>query len=203
MAAMVALSVALRFVQEARADSAAAKLKAMIHVTATALRDGEAKEMPLRDLVPLDIIKLSAGDMMPGDVRALTAKDLFVSQGSLTGESFPVEKFHDPQIKDVSSPSELNNICFMATSVESGTATAVVTTGVNTYLGSMAHSITEEPPPTSFDQGLSRSTWLMIPLMAVMVPLVFLINGSPSTIGRAPFSSRWRWPWVSPPRCCR
>jgi Mg2+-importing ATPase len=178
MAAMVLLSVTLRFVQEARADSAAAKLKAMIHVTATVLRDGEAREMPLRDLVPGDIIKLSAGDMIPGDVRVLAAKDLFVSQGSLTGESFPVEKFHDPQIKDVSSPTELNNICFMGTSVESGTATAaVVTTGVATYLGSMAHSITEEPPPTSFDQGLTRFTWLMIRLMAVMVPLVFLING--------------------------
>ena len=178
MAAMVVLSVALRFVQEARADAAAAKLKAMIHVTATVVRDGGAKEMPLRDLVPGDIIKLSAGDMIPGDVRVLSSKDLFVSQGSLTGESFPVEKFHDPETKEVSSPTELKNICFMGTSVESGTATAVVvTTGVNTYLGSMAGSITEEPPPTSFDQGLNRFTWLMIQLMAVMVPLVFLING--------------------------
>jgi Mg2+-importing ATPase len=178
MAAMVVLSVTLRFVQEARADAAAAKLKAMIHVTATVLRDGNAKEMQLRDLVPGDIIKLSAGDMIPGDVRVLTAKDLFVSQGSLTGESFPVEKFHEPQTKDASSPTELNNTCFMGTSVESGTATAVVvTTGINTYLGSMAHSITEEPAPTSFDQGLNRFTWLMIRLMAVMVPLVFLING--------------------------
>ena len=178
MAAMVVLSVALRFLQEARADAAAAKLKAMIHVTATVIRDGDAKEMPLRDLVPGDIIKLSAGDMIPGDVRVLSSKDLFVSQGSLTGESFPVEKFHDPETKAVSSPTELNNTCFMGTSVESGTATAVVvTTGVNTYLGSMAGSITEEPPPTSFDQGLNRFTWLMIRLMAVMVPLVFLING--------------------------
>jgi Mg2+-importing ATPase len=178
MAAMVVLSVTLRFVQEARADAAAAKLKAMIHVTATVLRDGNAKEMQLRDLVPGDIIKLSAGDMIPGDVRVLTAKDLFVSQGSLTGESFPVEKFHEAQTKDASSPTELNNTCFMGTSVESGTATAVVvTTGINTYLGSMAHSITEEPAPTSFDQGLNRFTWLMIRLMAVMVPLVFLING--------------------------
>ncbi len=178
MVAMVVLSVTLRFVQEARADAAAAKLKAMIHVTATVLRDGAAKEMPLRDLVPGDIVKLAAGDMIPGDTRVLTAKDLFVSQGSLTGESFPVEKFHEPQTKDANSPTELNNTCFMGTSVESGTATAVVvTTGVNTYLGSMAHAITEEPPPTSFDQGLSRFTWLMIRLMAVMVPLVFLING--------------------------
>ena len=180
MAGMVVLSVALRFIQEARADAAAAKLKAMIHVTATVIRDGGAKEMPLRDLVPGDVIKLSAGDMIPGDVRVLSSKDLFVSQGSLTGESLPVEKFHDPETKtEVStSPTELKNTCFMGTSVQSGTATAVVvTTGGRTYLGSMAGSITEAQAPTSFDQGLSRFTWLMIRLMAVMVPLVFLING--------------------------
>ena len=178
MAAMVVLGVALRFLQEARADAAAAKLKAMIHVTATVIRDGNPREMPLRDLVPGDIIKLAAGDMIPGDVRIISSKDLFVSQGSLTGESLPVEKFHDPELKTVSSPTELNNTCFMGTSVESGTATAVVVvTGVRTYLGSMAGSITAEPPPTSFDKGLSRFTWLMIQLMAVMVPLVFLING--------------------------
>jgi Mg2+-importing ATPase len=178
MAAMVLLSVTLRFVQEARADAAAAKLKAMIHVTATVIRDGQAKEMPLRELVPGDIINLSAGDMIPGDLRVIASKDLFVSQGSLTGESLPVEKFHDPETKVVSPPTELRNICFMGTSVQSGTATAVaVVTGVHTYFGTMAGSITEEPPPTSFDQGLSRFTWLMIQLMAVMVPLVFLING--------------------------
>jgi len=178
MAMMVVLSAGLRFWQEARADAAAAKLKAMIHVTATVVRDGKAGEMPLRDLVPGDIIKLSAGDMIPGDVRVLSSKDLFVSQGSLTGESLPVEKFHDPETKDVSSPTELKNTCFMGTSVESGTATAaVVTTGVNTYFGSMASSITGERVLTSFDQGINRFTWLMIQLMAVMVPLVFLING--------------------------
>ncbi|HXP86625.1 MAG TPA: magnesium-translocating P-type ATPase [Bryobacteraceae bacterium] len=178
MAAMVVLSVTLRFVQEARADAAAAKLKAMIHVTATVLRDGGAKEMPLRDLVPGDIIKLSAGDMIPGDVRVLSSKDLFVSQGSLTGESLPVEKFHDAETKAVSSPTEINNTCFMGTSVESGTATAVVVaTGADTYLGSMAGSLAAAQAPTSFDQGLNRFTWLMIQLMAVMVPLVFLING--------------------------
>ena len=92
MAAMVALSVALRFLQEARADAAAAKLKAMIHVTATVIRDGAAKEIPLRDFVPGDIIKLSAGDMIPGDARVLLRKDLFVTQGSLTGESLPGRK---------------------------------------------------------------------------------------------------------------
>jgi Mg2+-importing ATPase len=178
MAGMVVLSAALRFLQEARADSAAAKLKAMIHVTATVVRDGKARELPLRDLVPGDIINLSAGDMIPGDVRVIAAKDLFVSQGTLTGESLPVEKFHDPDPKAANSPVELKNICFMGTSVQSGTATAVVVvTGVHTYLGTMASSLTQEGTPTSFDQGLSRFTWLMIQLMAVMVPLVFFING--------------------------
>jgi Mg2+-importing ATPase len=178
MAMMVALSVGLRFFQEARADAAAAKLKAMIHVTATVVRDGQTREIPLRNLVPGDIIHLSAGDMIPGDVRVLSSKDLFVSQGSLTGESLPVEKFHDPETKAMSSPIELKNICFMGTSVESGTATAVVvTTGVHTYFGSMASSIAGERALTSFDQGLNHFTWLMIQLMAVMVPLVFLING--------------------------
>jgi len=178
MVGMVVLSVGLRFWQEARADSAAEKLKAMIHVTATVVRDGAAREIPLRNLVPGDIVKLAAGDMIPGDVRLLSSKDVFVSQGSLTGESLPVEKFHDPETKEEASPTELKNTCFMGTSVESGTATAVVvTTGVQTYLGSMARSITGERPLTSFDQGLNRFTWLMMRFMAVMVPLVFLING--------------------------
>src|SRR5208337_244829 len=111
MAVMVALSVGLRFWQEARADSAAQRLKAMIHVTATVIRDGAAREMPLRDLVPGDNIKLSAGDMIPGDVRVLSCKDLFVSQGSLTGESLPVENFPDPETKTEvsSSPTEIKN----------------------------------------------------------------------------------------------
>jgi Mg2+-importing ATPase len=178
MAGMIVLSVTLRFLQEARAGAAAAKLKAMIHVTATVVRDGKPQEIPLRDLVPGDIINLSAGDMIPGDVRILSAKDLFVSQGTLTGESLPVEKFHDADPRPANSPVELKNTCFMGTSVQSGTATAVVVvTGVRTYLGTMASSITQEGTPTSFDQGLSRFTWLMIQLMAVMVPLVFFING--------------------------
>ncbi len=178
MAMMVVLSVGLRFLQEARADAAAAKLRAMIHVTATVVRDGVPKEIPLHNLVPGDIIHLSAGDMIPGDVRLLSSKDLFVSQGSLTGESLPVEKIHDQESKTVASPTELKNICFMGTSVQSGTATAVVvTTGVQTYFGSMARSITGERVQTSFDLGLNRFTWLMIRIMAVMVPLVFLING--------------------------
>ena len=178
MALMVCLSVGLRFFQEARADAAAEKLKAMIHVTATVVRDGAAREIPLRDLVPGDIIKLAAGDMIPGDVRLLSLKDLFVSQGSLTGESLPVEKFSPPETDTASLPTELKNTCFLGTSVESGTATAVViTTGARTYLGSMAGSITGVRVPTSFDAGLNRFTWLMMQFMVVMVPLVFLING--------------------------
>jgi Mg2+-importing ATPase len=178
MAMMVVLSVGLRFLQEARADAAAAKLRAMIHVTATVVRDGTPKEIPLHDLVPGDIIHLSAGDMIPGDVRLLSSKDLFVSQGSLTGESLPVEKLPEVETKPVTSPADFKNICFMGTSVQSGTATAVVvTTGVQTYFGSMARSITGERAQTSFDLGLNRFTWLMIRIMAVMVPLVFLING--------------------------
>jgi Mg2+-importing ATPase len=98
----------------------------MIHVTATVVRDGVPKEIPLHDLVPGDIVHLSAGDMIPGDVRLLSSKDLFVSQGSLTGESLPVEKIHDLESRTVVSPTELKNICFMGTSVQSGTATAVV-----------------------------------------------------------------------------
>ncbi len=178
MAIMVALGAGLRFVQEARADAAAAKLKAMIHVTATVVREGKEREIPLRDLVPGDIVRLAAGDMIPGDVRLLGSKDLFVTQGSLTGESLPVEKFHDADTSGAASPIELKNICFMGTSVESGSATAaVVVTGPRTYFGTMASSIVGEPPPTSFDIGLSKFTWLMIHLMSVMVPTVFLING--------------------------
>ena len=93
MLIMVVLGVSLRFVQEARADAAAAKLKAMIRVTATVVRDGTAREIPLAELVPGDIIKLAAGDMIPADIRLLSCKDLFLIQASLTGESFPVEKF--------------------------------------------------------------------------------------------------------------
>jgi len=178
MVVMVALGVSLRFIQEARADAAAAKLKAMIHVTATVMRNGTPREIPLADLVPGDIVKLAAGDMIPADVRVLSCKDLFLIQASLTGESFPVEKFDVLDAASGKSPLELKNICYLGTSVESGTATAVVIeTGLRTYLGGMASSITEAPPPTAFDKGVSGFTWLMLRFMAVMVPLVFLING--------------------------
>ena len=178
MTLMVVLGVLLRFVQEARADAAAEKLKAMINVTATAVRDGKEKEIPLRDLVPGDVVKLAAGDMIPADIRVIAAKDLFINQSALTGESLPVEKLDARDTRTGIAPLELPNICFMGTSVESGAATAVIlTTGAKTYFGSMAESMTSEPVQTSFDKGVHGFTWLMISFMMVMVPLVFVING--------------------------
>ena len=122
MMLMVVLGVVLRFVQESRADTAAAKLRAMIRVTATVLRGGKAREIPLAELVPGDVVKLCAGDMVPADVRLIGCKDLFVAQASLTGESLPVEKFDLKEKADARSPLELRNLCFLGTSVESGTA---------------------------------------------------------------------------------
>ncbi len=178
MLIMVALGVILRFVQESRADDAAAKLKAMICVTATVTRGGVTREIPLGELVPGDIVKLSAGDMIPADLRIITCKDLFVIQSSLTGESFPVEKFEATETDPNRPVHELKNVCFLGTSVESGAATGVIIeTGLHTFLGSMAKSITEQRVATSFDQGVSKFTWLMIRFILVMVPLVFLING--------------------------
>ena len=178
MAVMVVLGVTLRFVQEARADTAAAKLKAMIRVTATVVRDGQPREAPLAELVPGDVVSLSAGDMIPADLRVITCKDLHIIQSSLTGESFPVEKTDARQDKPGDGPLDLKNVCYLGTSVESGTARGVlVCTGPKTYLGSMASVIVEEQVETSFDRGIRGYTWLMIRFILVMVPLVFLING--------------------------
>jgi Mg2+-importing ATPase len=178
MALMVVLGVSLRFVQEARADSAAKKLRAMIKVTATAIRDGTPREIPLADLVPGDVVNLAAGDMIPADVRLLAAKDLFVVQGTLTGESMPVEKFEAKESAALRSAIDLKNVCFLGTSVESGTGSGVVVaTGERTYLGSLARAVVTQQVQTAFDKGVSRFTWLMIRFIAVMVPLVFLING--------------------------
>jgi Mg2+-importing ATPase len=178
MVLMILLSVTLKLIQEAKADSAAAKLKALISVAATVLRDGSPREIAIARLVPGDVIHLGAGDMIPGDVRIIQAKDLFVSQGALTGESFPVEKYQAEKLAATSEPLELTSMAFLGTSVESGSATAVVVaTGRDTYLGGMAESMAAPAIPTAFDRGISRFTWLMLRFMAVMVPLVFLING--------------------------
>ena len=178
MLLMIALSVGLKLIQESKASNAAAKLRAMIAVNATVLRDGTAQEIPVSHLVPGDVVQLAAGDMIPGDVRVVQAKDLFVIQGSLTGESFPVEKFVVEKRSDTSAPLELTSIAFLGTSVGSGAATAVVVaTGKGTYLGGMAEALQEHAPPTAFERGISRFTMLMLGFMSVMVPLVFVING--------------------------
>src|SRR6202045_968659 len=178
MLLMVILGLGLRFVQETRADTAAAKLKAMISVTATVVRNGEAREIPISQLVPGDIVQLSAGDMIPADVRLLSAKDLFIIQATLTGESLPVEKMEAPDTRQGVGLLERSNSCFLGTSVESGTAKAVViATGSNTYFGQIARSLGRQQEETSFDRGIKKFTWLMIRFMLVMVPLVFVING--------------------------
>ncbi|HQR05194.1 MAG TPA: magnesium-translocating P-type ATPase [Gemmatales bacterium] len=178
MLAMVVLGVALRLAQEVRADAAAARLRAMISVRAMVMREGQSQEVPISQLVPGDIVQLAAGDMIPADVRLISCKDLFLMQASLTGETFPVEKHASVIQSKGLSVLELSNICYLGTSVESGSATALVlTTGLDTYLGSMSTAIAEQPAPTSFDRGVSSFTWLMIRMMLVMVPLVFVING--------------------------
>jgi P-type Mg2+ transporter len=175
---MVVLGVVLRFFQEMRADDAAAKLQAMVSNTATLVRGGKQEEVSLKMLVPGDIIRLAAGDMVPADVRVLSAKDLFLNQAALTGEALPVEKKAAPAPAEVKNPLELPNTCFLGSNVESGSATAVVIhTGNRTYFGSLAASIVGQRQLTSFDVGVNKFTWLMIRFIAVMVPAVFLING--------------------------
>ncbi|MDE3128077.1 MAG: magnesium-translocating P-type ATPase, partial [Gemmatimonadota bacterium] len=176
---MIVIGVSLRFVQETRADRAATALKAMIRVTATAIRDGTAAEIPLHDLVRGDVVSLSAGDMIPADLRLVWTRDLVVNQASLTGESLPVEKFAAAVPgAPPASPADATNLCFLGTSVASGTATGVVAaTGGATYFGHLARALAEPEEETAFDRGVAGFTWLMIRFIAVMVPLVFLING--------------------------
>lgn len=175
---MIGLGVGLRLFQEARAGSAAARLKSLIAVSATALRDGESREIPVSQLVPGDVVQLAAGDMVPADLRLVSARDLFVVQSSLTGESFPVEKATDHEPDGDKPCLELSNMAYLGTSVATGSATGVVVaTGASTYLGSVAESLAEEEPPSAFDRGVERFTWLMVRLVSVMVPLVFLVHG--------------------------
>ncbi len=176
---MVILSVLLRFIQEFRSNRAAEQLKSMVKTTATVLRAAVKREVDIKSLVPGDVVLLSAGDMIPADCRVIHAKDLFVSQAMLTGESLPVEKSDKLPAGSTAKPVlELENICFMGTNVISGTATAiVVTTGNQTYFGSISKAITGKHAETSFDKGVNKISWLLIRFMLVMVPLVFIING--------------------------
>ncbi|WP_342328160.1 magnesium-translocating P-type ATPase [Pedobacter sp. FW305-3-2-15-E-R2A2] len=177
---MVVLSSLLRFWQEYSSNRAAEQLKSMVKTTVNVLRKiGGRKEIDIKNIVPGDVIFLSAGDMIPADIRIIQSKDLFVSQAMLTGESLPLEK-NGELIPDADhkSPLELDNICFMGTNVLSGTATAiVVTTGNLTYFGSIGKAITGKRAETSFDKGVNKVSWLLIRFMLVMVPLIFLLNG--------------------------
>jgi Mg2+-importing ATPase len=175
---MVLISGTLRFVQESRSGNAAEKLLAMITTTCMVTRQEQEKvEIPMDDLVVGDIVHLSAGDMIPADVRILEAKDLFVSQASLTGESEPIEK--TPLVcAPQDSVTDYTDIAFMGSNVISGSATAVaVCVGDQTLFGSMASAVAGEAVETSFTKGVNAVSWVLIRFMMVMVPLVFFING--------------------------
>ena len=176
---MVLVSVSLRFFQENQAFNSAEGLKSMVKTTCTVVRNFKKREIDLKHVVPGDIIDLSAGDIIPADLRIIESNELFVNQSLLTGEALPVEKHatHQTTNKEI-SPLEIKNICFMGTNVESGHAIAVVIqTGSSTYFGSLAKNITGQKVQTSFDRGIDKFTWLMIGFMSIMVPMVFLING--------------------------
>ena len=186
---MVVFSTTLRFFQEFRSNKAAMALRAMVSTSTAVEREGDEftgsmpamrrREIPMDQLVPGDIVYLSAGDMVPADVRVIAAKDLFVSQSSLTGEALPVEKVERAtQPGAATALTDLPTICFMGTNVVSGTATAVVAaTGARTSFGALAKGLAGQRVTTAFDVGISQVSWLFIRFIAVMVPLVFLING--------------------------
>jgi Mg2+-importing ATPase len=196
MTTMVVVSVCLTFFQEYRSGRAAERLKEMVSTKATVhrrvsasmksmisdLRHGSMSrrvDVPISEIVPGDVVHLSAGDMLPADVRLFASKDLFVSQAAMTGESLPVEKFAAPEPERAHEDMfELRNICFMGTNVVSGSAMGIVLkTGKETFIGTIAKTLAGQRVQTSFDKGISRFTWLMLKFMLVMVPTVFLVNG--------------------------
>ncbi len=175
---LIIISGTLRFIQESRSGNAAEKLLSMITTTCTVTRKEQNKvEIPLDELVVGDIVHLSAGDMIPADLRLLEAKDLFINQASITGESEPIEKISETN-KETKSIMEYSNIAFMGTNVISGSATAVViNVGDNTLFGTMASAVAKEAVETNFTKGVNSVSWLLIKFMLLMVPLVFIING--------------------------
>jgi P-type Mg2+ transporter len=188
---MVVVSVLLRFVQEFRSNRTVAKLRNLVRTAVTVLRTndrGESRrsEVPIREIVPGDIVLLSAGDMVPADVRLLSTRDLFVSQSVLSGEALPVEKFETLQDQPVrrtripgrEEPTDLANLCFMGTNVVSGTATAVaIATGDETLFASSARKVIAQRSYTSFDRGINNVSWVLIRFMLLIIPVVLLLNG--------------------------
>lgn len=179
ISALVFISGALRFVQEVRSDKSAQKLKDMVKTTIMAQRRETGKsEIAITELVVGDIIYLSAGDMIPADARVLYAKDLFVSQSSLTGESEPVEKLAASLKRISHNPLDYNNLVFMGSNVISGSAAAMVmAVGDTTVFGSIAQELSGKKKPTSFETGVNSVSWVLIRFMLVMVPVVLFING--------------------------
>lgn len=171
------MSVALSFFQEHRAGREAEKLSEMVRATATVYRNGKSKEVPIREIVPGDIVDLFAGDMIPADMRIISCKDLFLNQASLTGESFPAEKTAGPLQTKSNLPSDLTNIAFMGSSVISGTGLGVVIrTGLATQFGEISRKLSSMAVETSFDRGVRSFTWLMLRFMLILVVVIFAIN---------------------------
>ena len=183
IAVMVVLSISLSFIQEHRSNNAADKLQRMVSITATVRRQTGAEahdhiDVPIEQLVPGDIVLLSAGDMIPADLRLISAKDLFLNQSTLTGEAMPLEKVAAAHVGTAETPFDLPNICFMGSAVVSGIGCGVVVlTGPRTAFGLVASEIAKQRVLTSFDKGIVRFTWLMLGFIVVMAPLVFVING--------------------------
>lgn len=175
---MVVLSGTLKFVQDFKSSKASEKLNEMINTTANVERNGVKKEIPISEIVPGDIVHLAAGDMIPADMRLLYAKDLFITQSALTGESEPVEKTITIN-KDVTNALYCNNICFMGTTVASGSAYGIVLqTGKATFLGKVAKAVGAKRPETSFDKGIKRVSQIILLTMAIMCLIIFIIKGT-------------------------
>lgn len=181
IAVMVVCSTILRFWQEWKANEATDSLMKMVKNTCLVKRAGSGEEeLDITELVPGDIVFLAAGDMIPADLRIIESKDLFISQASLTGESEPIEKFPEVKEKQYRKGSivELDNICYMGSTVISGAAQGIVfETGNRTFLGTIARNLTGHRATTAFDKGISKVSLLLIRFMLVMVPFVFFING--------------------------
>lgn len=175
--AMLLLSVLLRFYQELKAENAVIRIKTLVQTTAKVMREGRWEQLPIKHLVPGDILELAAGDAVPADIRIIEAKNLLVNQATLTGESLPVEKGAE-EAHDTVPSFDLPNICFMGSHIESGTARAVVVqTGVSTYFGALSERIIASREVSSFDLGVKKFTWLMVSFIVIFSPIIFLING--------------------------
>ena len=176
---LVAASTLLEFFEEYRSNKAAEKLKELVATTTTVLRNGKEVQIPIKEVVLGDIVILSAGSMIPADLRVIEAKDLYVGQSSLTGESDAVRKNVNSElsIEELDNISDLDTICFMGTNVISGSAKCVVIkTADSTYFGKVAHTITTGKPKSSFQQGIENISKLLIRFMLILTPIVFLLN---------------------------